>query len=105
MSEMKLIEFRALVRLTATERGGRAYGIRPGVYRPWFRTRDVISECQVVAIDKGSLEPGEEGQCTVRVIDLNGISPLLRSAAEFELLEGPKIVATGRILEHGRPID
>jgi translation elongation factor EF-Tu-like GTPase len=102
---MKLIEFRALLRLIETEKGGRAGAIAPGIYRPRFRVNDVTTECQIVAIDKDALKPGEEGECTVRVIDMNGLSAILEPGMVFELLEGLRTVAIGRALNRANLID
>jgi translation elongation factor EF-Tu-like GTPase len=102
---MKLVEFRAQVRLKKTDEGGRMTGIKPRVYRPRLRVNGTTAECQIAEIDNGALEPGEEGECLVQAIDMNGLAILLDRNVEFELLEGVRVVATGRILQRAVLVD
>jgi translation elongation factor EF-Tu-like GTPase len=105
MSEMKLIEFHARLRLLEAQRGGRTEAVKPGAYRPLFRIGNTTAECQIVEIDKDLLAPGEEGRCRVQVLDLNGLSILLKRGADFQLLEGNRVVGAGRIIDQARSID
>jgi translation elongation factor EF-Tu-like GTPase len=105
MTEMKLMEFHARLRLLETEKGGRTERVKAGTYRPLFRIENITAECQVVKIDKNFLAPGEEGICTVQVLDLNGLSTLLKPGADFQLLEGNRPVAIGRIIDDAILID
>ena len=85
-----------------TEDGGRKTAIRSG-YRPncWFGvTGDVgkvYNDCQVTFDVAGRIQPGEEADVFLTPFFPEYVRPIITIGQEFEICEGPKVVATGTI--------
>ena len=74
----------------------------PGAERPW------LEEAWSLVVEyEGAVSPEGTVTATVRFLADGGPEALLTTGGEFELLEGPKVVATGIVLsertsEHGQ---
>ncbi len=90
------------IELHATAAGGRSNPLdlsedRPGFYRPHLRALGAALEIIEVEIVQGPAEPvhpGGAASATMRVLSAAGT---LGEGAEFEMLEGERVVGTVRI--------
>jgi hypothetical protein len=95
-----------MIELLPTGRGGRQEPLNlcndnPGQYRPHFRVIGGSGELLGVAFMDGPddpVQPGEQTFATVQFLYAPAVSyGELIEGAQFEILEGPKIVGLGRI--------
>ena len=95
------------IELTATEDGGRSTPLDlssewPVVYRPSLRVRGgsgVLLAVEFVAGPSDPVHPGSGAFATVRLVDAPDVSYAeLVPNAEFDLVEGIRIVGHGRVV-------
>ncbi len=92
------------IQLHATGEGGRSNPLdlsedRPGFYRPHLRAASARAELIEVEIVQGPAEPvppGGAASATMRLLSGTGT---LDEGAEFEMLEGEKVVGVVRIVK------
>ncbi len=95
------------IELHATAAGGRSNPLdlsedRPGFYRPHLRALGAAREIIEVEIVQGPAEPVPPGggtNATMRVLTARGT---LDDGAEFEMLEGERVVGVVRITRSSR---
>ena len=95
-----------LIEFLPTEKGGRRTAVflsadSPVRYRPHFRVRDGNGEMLGIEFIDGpdaGVYPGHRTYATVRFVYEPEVSyEDLKVGAEFDVLEGPRIVATGQV--------
>ncbi len=82
------------------DEGGRATRVRSG-YRPLLRfagADDVYGMLEVVFDVDEWVEPGASALARIRLATPE-VLPLLKAGDEFELLEGHRVVARGRVVD------
>lgn len=86
------MKLKAKIQLTPTEKGGREKPIDV-YYKPSFSIGNGITDCQVMLLGKQRLAPGGSSEVEITIPG----KPRLRKDMEFDLIEGMRKVATGRI--------
>ena len=93
-------DFIARVRLLTTEEGGRK-GFAVSGYRPAFKLPDQTEMTSAEQKFRGTdqVQPGQEVISEIRIIWIEAFEKKLSVGTDFELREGPRIVAKGQIIE------
>lgn len=92
------------IRMTPTEKGGRSTSIFPRKddlkpYRPHLKPTANQELLGVVFVDgPAELRPGEEAQVTAELVYSVDYSSLKKDS-DFDVLEGNRVVAQGKVLE------
>ena len=95
-------EVKAELSLIRTEDGGRLSGITTG-YRPPLYIGDLSSPCAITRLYETEwLEPGHSSVVDIIILWPESLGESYKPGAVFELREGPRVVATGKILEIAR---
>ena len=93
-------DFIAKVRFLTSEEGGRT-GYAASGYRPAFKLPDQTEMTSAEQKFEGTdiVYPGQEVISTIRIIWVEAFAQKLSIGTDFELREGPRIVAKGQIIE------
>lgn len=93
-------DFIAKVRFLTSEEGGRT-GYATSGYRPAFKLADqtemTSAEQKFQGTDK--VNPGQEVISEIRILWIEAFEQKLSVGTDFELREGPRVVAKGQIVE------
>ena len=93
-------DFIAHLKFLTSEQGGRSTPAASG-YRPHFKLKGKkeLTSAQQTFIDKEMVYPGEEVVSEIRILWEEAFEGLLEKGSEFELAEGPRVIAIGTIQE------
>jgi len=96
------VKVRALISMLASDQGGRRTGIRSG-YRPNHNFGGTDGRTfyigQVEFASGELLNPGESREALIEFLRGPGLVEALRPGATWRIQEGPKLVATGSVIE------
>jgi translation elongation factor EF-Tu-like GTPase len=96
------VKVRALISMLALDQGGRRSGIRSG-YRPNHNFGGAEGRSFYIGqVDFGSgelLNPGESREAFIEFLRGPGLMQALRPGVTWRIQEGPKLVATGSVIE------
>lgn len=93
-------DFIASVTLLTTEEGGRK-GFALSGYRPHFQIKDKkeLTTAEQLFVDKQIVYPGETAISEIRILAQEIFKGSLYPGLQFQLGEGPKIIANGVIID------
>ncbi len=99
MQNIPLQKLLATITLFDTQEGGRKTPIHKLIYRPQFKIGEIGASCQIDDFEGECLHPGETAQAYLTLMHPERFGSQLRENAEFELLEGLKVVGQGQVLK------
>lgn len=88
--------------LTPSDRAGRQTAVRSG-YLGNLKAGDRITAVQLHLADREQLAPGQGCLATLRLPNWSYVAHLLDIGSEFELVEGPRRIADGRVVGNRTP--
>lgn len=93
-------DFIAELQFLTTENGGRK-GYAYSEYRPIFKlfNKKEMTSAHLIFTDKQKVFPGDKTTALVNILWTEEFENLLYTELEFELLELPRVIAKGKILE------
>ena|SRR5690554_2577428 len=91
-------DIKAKITLLTSAEGGRTTPAKNG-YRPQFYYEQEHWDAAIELIDKEEIFPGESGEAYFQFATPKIHAHRLQAGKQFELKEGPKIVAVGEVLE------